>query len=417
MEADFRKGDIEWVVELRVSEAGSTGQAVHPDVQTILDRCATVFGDIPPGQPPDRGFEHMIKLEQGIQAVITTPYRHLKAYRNEIERAIHELLAPGHIHPSTSPFASSVVLVKKKDGTLRICIDYWALNKKTIKNRYPIPWIDELMDELRGSKFFSKIDLRSEYHQIRVKDQDVPKTACRCHYGHFEFLVMPFGLINAPATFQSCMNHIFRSHLRKFVLVFFDDILIYCRTWEEHLQHIEAVLRILEEQQFYAKLSKCKFGLIEMLFLGHIIGVDGMRVHEEKIRAIRDWPEPKNVTELRGFVGICTYYPKFVKGFSQLAAPLTDLTKKGAFSWTDIAQRTFDMLKDVMSNCPVLVLPDFTQPFVLECDASGEGIGTILMQGGHPIAFGSRKLLPHERLYAIYDKEMLAIIYALAKFR
>ena len=175
------------------------------------------------------------------------------------------------------------------------------------------------------------------------------------------------------------MNHIFRSHLRKFVLVFFDDILIYIRTWEEHLQHIEIVLHILEEQQFYAKLSKCDFGLTEMLYLGHIIGVDGVRVHKENIRAIRDWPEPRNVTELQGFIGICTYYRKFVKSFSQLAAPLTDLTRKGAFSWSDTAQRAFDRLKEVMRSCPVLALLDFTQPFVLECDASREGIGAVLM--------------------------------------
>jgi len=273
------------------------------------------------------------------------------------------------------------------------------------------------MDELRGSKFFSKIDLRSEYHQIRVRDKDVPKTAFRCHYGHFKFLVMPFGLTNALATFQSCMNHIFRGKMRKFVLVFIDDILIYSQTWEEHLQHIEVVLCILEEQHFYVKFSKCEFGLTEMLYLGHINAVDGVRVHEDKIKAIRDWPEPKNVTKLRWFVGICTYYRKFVKGFSQLVAPLTDLTKKGAFSWTDTVQRAFDKLKEVMSSCLVLVLPDFTQKFVLECDASGEGVATVLMQGGHPIAFESRKLFPHERLYPIYDKEMLAIMHALAKFR
>jgi len=191
-----------------------------------------------------------------------------------------------------------------------------------------------------------------------MREQDIPKTAFRYHYGHFEFLVMPFGLNNALATFQSCMNHIFHSHLRKFVLVFFDDILIYSRTWEEHLQHIETVLRILE-QQFYAKLSKCEFGLTEMLYLGHIIGVDGVRVHEEKIRAIRDWPKLRNMTELRGFIGICTYYRKFVKSFSQFAAPLTDLTRKGVFSWSDKAQRAFDRLKEVMSSCPVLALPDF----------------------------------------------------------
>jgi len=359
MEAVFRKGDVEWAMELRASKAGATGRTVHPEIQSILDQYATVFGEILPGQRLNRGFEHTIELEHGIQAVITTPYRHPKAYRDEIERAIHELLALGHIQPSTSPFASFVVLVKKKDGTLRMCIDYTALNKKTLKNRYPKPKINELMDELKGARFFSKIDLRSGYHQIRVREQDIPKTAFRCHYGHFEFLVMPFGLTNAPATFQSCMNHIFRSHVRKFVLVFFDDILIYSRTWEEHLQQIETVLRVLEEQQFYAKLSKCEFGLTEMLYLGHIIRVDRVKVHEEKIRAIRDWPELRNVTKLRGFIGICTYYQKFVKSFSQLATPLTGLTRKGAFSWSDTAQQAFDRLKEVMSSYPMLALPDF----------------------------------------------------------
>lgn len=165
----------------------------------------------------------------------------------------------GNIWPSSNPFASSVVLVKKKDGTMRMCIDCRALNRKTIKNRYPIPQINELMDELRGAKYFSKFDLRTGYHQIRVREQDIPKTTFRCHYGHYEFLVMPFGLINAPATFQSCMNHTFRQQLRKFLLIFFDDILIYNRSREEHLQHLEAVLSILEEQQLYAKMSKCKF--------------------------------------------------------------------------------------------------------------------------------------------------------------
>eukprot|EP00253_Pinus_taeda_P032058 PITA_32058 len=211
-----------------------------------------------------------------------------------------------------------------------MCIDYRALNKRTLKNRYPIPKIDELMDGLRGARFFSKIVLRSGYHQIRVREQDIPKIA-------------------------------------------------FSRTWEEHLQHIETVLRILEEQQLYAKLSKCEFGLTEMLYLGHIIRVDEVRVHEEKIRAIKDWPEPRNVTELRGFTSICTYYRKFVKGFSRLAAPLTDLTRKGAFSWSDTAQQAFDRLKEVMSSCPMLALPNFTQPFVLECDASGEGIDAVLM--------------------------------------
>lgn len=204
-----------------------------------------MFSDIPPGAPPDRGIEHIIELEEGAKPVMITPYRHPKRLKDEIEKTIKELLEMGHIRLSKSPFASSVVLVKKKDGSLRMCIDYRVLNKRTIKNRYPIPRIDELIDELHGACYFSKIDLRSGYHQIKVREQDVEKTTFRCHCGHFEFVVMPFGLTNAPATFQSTMNKVFHHQLRRFVLVFFDDILVYSRSWQEHLEHLETVLSIL----------------------------------------------------------------------------------------------------------------------------------------------------------------------------
>lgn len=212
-----------------------------------------VFSEIPPGRPPDRGIEHIIELEEGAKPVMITPYRHPKRLKDEIERTIKELLAMGHIRPSKSSFASSVVLVKKNDGTLRMCIDYRALNKRTMKNRYPIPHIDELIDELYGACYFTKNDLRSGYHQIRVREKDIEKIAFICHCGHFEFLVMPFGLTNAPATFQSTMNMVFHHQLRKFVLVFFDDILIYSRTWQEQLEHLEIVLSILQRESLYAK--------------------------------------------------------------------------------------------------------------------------------------------------------------------
>ena len=200
-------------------------------------------------------------------------------------------------------------------------------------------------------------------------------------------------------------------------MVFFDNILIYSQSREERLQQVDEVLSILEEQQLYAKMSKCKFGMTKMISLGHVIGEQGVQVHQEKIQATIDWPTPKNVTELRSFLGLCTYYRRFVKGFSQLTAPLTDLTKKGAFSWSEEAQVAFEKLKEIMSSCPILALPDFTQSFVLECDASGEGIGAVLMQNNHPIAFESRKLKDYEHHYSIYDKEMLAIMHALAKSR
>ena len=203
---------------------------------------------------------------------------------------------------------------------------------------------------------------------------------------------MPFGLTNAPTTFQSCMNHTFRVQLRKFLLVFFDDILIYKKTWEEHLKHLDEVLSILEEHLLYAKMSKCEFGMKEMLYLGHIISAKGVQFDIEKIRAMREWPAPKTVTELRGFLGLYTYYRRYVKGFSQVAAPFTDLTKKGTFTWTKLAQKTFEEMKVITSSCSVLALPDFSQPFVVECDASGEGLGAVLMQNHHPIAFESRKL-------------------------
>jgi hypothetical protein len=228
---------------------------------------------------------------------------------------------------------------------------------------------------------------------------------------------MPFGLTNAPTTFQSCMNHVFNKQLRKYVLVFFDDLLSYNKTWEEHLKHVDHILDIMEEQSLYAKESKCEIGMTKVLFLGHIIGEKGVHVHQEKIQAINNWPTPRTLTELKSFLGICSYYKKFVKGFSQLCAPLIDLTRKGAFEWNDEAQSTFEKMKKVMSTCLVLSLPDFSQPFILECDASGEGVGAVLMQNRHPIAYESRKLRGTELMYTIYDKEMLAIMHALAKFR
>jgi hypothetical protein len=211
-------------------------QHYSQDIQRIIDKHEKVFGQIPLGKPPDRGFEHIIELEEGAKPVITTPYMHPKKFKDEIEKSIKELLDMGHIRPSSSPFASSIVLVKKKDGTMCMCIDYRALNKKTIKNRYPIPRIDELLDELHGAVYFTKNDLHSRYHQIRMREKDIHKTTFRCHYGHYEFLVMPFGLTNVPTTFQSCMNHIFNKKLRKFLLVFFDDLLIYIKTWEDTSQ-------------------------------------------------------------------------------------------------------------------------------------------------------------------------------------
>jgi hypothetical protein len=347
MEAIFRREEIGYAVKCKVSARVEKKGKIHytPEIHEIIDKHSKVFGPIPPGVPPNRGFEHIIELEEGEKHVITMPYRHPMKYKDEIEKEIKELLYMGHIRPSSSPFSYLVVLINKKDGTMCMCIDFRALNKKTIKNMYPIPMIDELLDKLHGVVCFTKIDLCSSYHQIKMREEDIPSTAFRCHYDHYEFLVMPFGLTNTPTTFQSCMNHVFNKKLRKHLLVFFDEFLIYSKTWEEHLQHVDQILFIMEEQSLFAKESKCEFGMTEVLYLGHIIRVKGVQVHQEKIHAIMEWPTPKTLRELRGFLGICTYYKKFVKGISQLCAPLTDLTKKGAFKWSEETQFTFNKMK------------------------------------------------------------------------
>jgi hypothetical protein len=273
-----------------------------------------------------------------------------------------------------------------------MCPDFRALNKLIIKEKFPIRVIDDLLDELSGAQYFTKLDLCSGYHQIRMKDEDIPKTAFHTHEGHCEFLVIPLGLCNAPSTFQSLMNHVFRPFLRHFVLVFFDDILIYIKTWSSHLSHVNQVVHLLSKHQLFLKQSKCAFGALEVEYSGHIVGKDGVQVDPKKIESIQDWPRPKTLKSLRVFLGLTGYYRKFVWNYGKIAAPLTSLLKKNAFTWTSFVDHAFQALKDVMCSTPILAFPDFTKTFVLECDAFEKGIRAFLIQDGRPLAFTRKQL-------------------------
>ena len=390
-------------------------EAIPVPVQVLLKQYDDLFQE-PNQLPPHRSHDHRIPLKEGISAVNVRPYRHSTLQKDVVEKMTQELLNSGLVQHSSNPFSSPVVLVKKKDGTWRMCIDYRELNKSTIKDKYPIPVIEELLDELYGSTLFSKIDLRAGYHQIRMHPPDIHKTAFRTHDGHYEFLVMPFGLTNAPATFQSLMNDIFRPYLRRFILVFFDDILIYSKTLQDHLSHLECTFKLLQKHSLLAKRSKCYFAQTSVEYLGHFISAQGVATDPRKIEAVQQWPTPKNVTQLRGFLGLTGYYRRFVKGYGEICKPLTVLLKKEQFKWSENSDAAFLKLKAAMISLPVLALPDFTQDFIIETDALGTGIGAVLMQKGHPLAYISKALSAKHQGLSMYENELFAIVYAVSKW-
>jgi hypothetical protein len=286
-----------------------------------------------------------------------------------------------------------------------------------VKDHFPIPAIDELLDELYGTTWFSKLDLHSGYHQIRMLPEDITKITFCTHQGHYEFLVMSFGLCNAPSTFQATMNLIFEPYLRQFVIVFFDDILIYSKSFEDHLTHLQLVFQMLLHHSFFLKLTKCQFAQQSLSYLGHIVSAQGVGPDPEKIVAMTQWPSPTNLKKLRGFLGLTGVYRKFIKNYASIASPLTELLKKDAFVWLEQVQRAFEALKQAIVEAPVLALPNFNEVFMLNTDASGIGMGAVLSQNGHPICYFSKKFCPKLLNASTYVRGLCAITAAVKKWR
>ena len=392
-----------------------TSISLPPAVTNLLQEYADVFPkEVPPGLPPIRGIEHQIDLIPGASLPNRAPYRTNPDETKEIQRQVQELLNKGYVRESLSPCAVPVLLVPKKDGSWRMCVDCRAINNITIRYRHPIPRLDDMLDELSGSIVFSKIDLRSGYHQIRMKLGDEWKTTFKTKFGLYEWLVMPFGLTNAPSTFMRLMNEVLRSFIGRFVVVYFDDILIYSRSLEEHLDHLRAVFNALRDAHLFGNLEKCTFCTDRVSFLGYVVTPQGIEVDQAKVEAIHSWPVPCTVTQVRSFLGLAGFYRRFVKDFSTIAAPLHELTKKGAtFTWAATQQDAFNTLKDKLTHAPLLQLPDFNKTFELECDASGIGLGGVLLQEGKPVAYFSEKLSGPSLNYSTYDKELLALVRTL----
>jgi hypothetical protein len=386
----------------------------------LLDALLNSFGELftaPVGLPPKRAHDHRIILKPDAPLVAVRPYRYPAAHKDELERQCAAMMEQGIVRRSDSPFSSPVLLVKKPDGSWQFCVDYRALNALTVKDAFPILVVDELLDELHGAQFFTNLDLRSGYYQVRMRPEDVHKTAFHTHDSLYEFLVMAFGLCNASATFQALMNDVLRPFLRRFVLVFFDDILIYSNTWADHLRHLHAILGELHLHQLFIKCTKCSFGASSVSYLGHVISAAGVAMDPAKVQAVHNWLVPRSVRAVRGFLGLTGYYCKFVHNYGTVAVPLTALLKKDAFSWDDAATTAFAALKAAVTTAPVLAMPDFAKPFTVECDASTFSFGAVLVQEGHPIAFFSRPVAPRHRSLTAYERELIGLIQAVRHWR
>ena len=394
-----------------------------PALQTLLENKKEVFPkELPYGVPPDRETGEAIPLTDFNKIPFRRNRRWTPQETQLCTEMVTDLLSKGLVTPSKSPFGAPILFIPKKKGGYRVCCDWRDLNAITKTIKFPIPRIDETLDQLSGAKYFSSIDLNSGYFQIKLDPKECERTAFSTPQGHFEFKVLGQGLKNAPAVFQSMMTRLLQPHLNKFVVVYLDDILIYSRTEEEHLKHIEIILDILKQNKLYANIDKCKFFQAEIEFLGNIVGNGTIKMDPSKISTVAQWPTPSTVTELRSFLGLCNHFRKFIKDFASIASPLYALTKGKKTAplkalWSDIQNTAFEALKSALTSQPVLRHVDITQPFELVSDASLVGTGAVLLQEGQPVAYTSKKFSPAEKNYHTTEQEMLGVVRALQEWR
>jgi hypothetical protein len=414
--------DKDWNAMNEVERARLMAEAVQRDHADVLRET------LPPGLPPERAVQHEIKVLPGSQPPCAAPYKMSEAEYRELHNQLTKLVELGHIRPSSSPYGAPVLFVKKKNGELRLVTDYRALNRVTVKNAYPMPTVDELLDRLAGAKWFTTFDLTSGFNQVRVSEESIPMTAFRTRYGHYEYLVMPFGLVNAPATFQRLANATLESRPgdaeepRDFVMVYMDDVIIFSKSLEEHERHVRWVLQRLRDAKLYVRPSKCNWFTQRCNFLGHVVSEAGIEVDGRKVEAIVQWSAPRNPKELMSFLGAANYFRRHIRKFSHMAAPLTELLRKDRpWVWGKPQDEAFAALKHALTTAPVLRPPDPSLPYILYTDASDEAVGAVLMQddgsGPQPVAYLSRKHTSAERNYPTREKELLAIVEALKEWR
>eukprot|EP00253_Pinus_taeda_P019835 PITA_19835 len=390
------------------------------EIQKMLQEFGDiVVDDLPDELPPRRGISHCIDFIPGASLPNKEAYRMSPKDHEEIRKQVQELLDKRLIRESMSPCAVPTVLAPKKGGEWRMCTDSRAIIKTTVRYRFPLLRMDDMMDCLSGAAYFSKIDLKSGYHQIRIREEDEWKTAFKTNEGLYEWLVMPFGLSNAPSTFMRLMNEVLKEFIGKFVIVYLDDILIFSKMKEEHFRHVRSVLRKLQQNKLLINLKKCTFFQRELVYLGFVITENELKMDPEKVAAIVSWPSPGSLFEVRSFHILASFYRKFIRNFSEICAPTLDTIKKTnqPFHWTEATERGFQILKKKITERPILRLPDFNKPFQVRCDASNTAIGAVLSQEDRPVAYFSEKLNESRQKYSTYDKEFYAIIQALKHWR